>query len=478
MSRPQEEARDMAYDEPTFRRHGNREPADRPLADDASSRSNGLSTADYRGRRRESTDPLADKPRIIKQRAKADYDTSQYQPGGRSVTVDETGTRLSTATDADRRNAATMLSQGTDDQMTSARDSGRDRLGIHFGWEAMLVLAVAAIGYLMYRLDPGSLKRPALDTLLINGTAIGLLALGAGLSLRAGVVNLAVGPIAVASALHFAENSDRGVVQAALPAVGVAAVGGLLVAVLVLAFHVPGWAASLAGAMGVIVFIELRTGPVEVQGTYDPSQQAYVLFGGFALLAVLGGGLGTVAPLRRLLGRMRPVEDPALRTGGATALPVIGALVVSSVLAVGAGVLMAANSTVAIKPSTGLQWTGLGVGLALVAGTSAYGRRGGVFGTLLAVTFMALFLDYADRRDFGIALFATAACTVAVGLVVTRLIETYGRPTQQPGVGEDWQGAANGENWQPDMPETWSPSVPAQAGTDRWLDDRWGQSPR
>jgi ribose/xylose/arabinose/galactoside ABC-type transport system permease subunit len=473
MSWPHEEARDMAYDEPTFRRHGNREPGD-----DASHRPNGLSTADYRGRRREPADHVADTPRIVKQRAKADYDTSQYQPGSRGVPADDTGTRLSTGTDADRRNAATMLSQGTDDQMTPVRDSGRDRLGIHFGWEAMLLLAVAAVGYLLFRLDPGSIKRPALDALLINGTAIGLLALGAGLSLRAGVVNLAVGPIAVASALHFAENSDLGLPEAVLPAVGIAAIGGLLIAAMVLAFHVPGWAATLAGAMSVIVFIELRTGPVEVQGTFDPSNQAYVLFGGFALLAVLGGGLGTVAPLRRLVGRMRPVDDPALRTGGATALPVIGALVVSSALAVGAGVLMAANSTEPIRPNTGLQWTGLAIGLALVAGTSAYGRRGGVFGTLLAVSFMALFLDYADRRDFGIALYATAACTVAVGLVVTRLIETYGRPVQQAGDGEDWQGAGNGENWQPDMPETWSPSVPAQAGTDRWLDDRWGQSPR
>jgi ribose/xylose/arabinose/galactoside ABC-type transport system permease subunit len=472
MSRPHEEARDMAYDEPTFRRHGNRESAD-----DASGRTNGLSTADYRGRRREQADAVA-KPRIVKQRTKAGYDTSQYQPGGREVTVDETGTRLSTATDADRRTAATMLSQGTDDQMTSVRDSGRDRLGIHFGWEVVLLLAVAAVGYLLHRLDPASLQRPALDTLLINGTALGLLALAAGLTLRAGVVNLAVGPIAVASALHFAENGDLGVAQAAVPAVGVAAIGGLLVAGVVLAFHVPGWAATLAGAMGVIVFVELRVGPVEVQGGYDPSRQAYVMFGGFALLALLGGGLGAVAPLRRLLGRMRPVGDPAERTGAATALPVIGSLVVSSVLAVGAGVLMAANSTTPVVPDTGLEWTGLAVGLALVAGTSAFGRRGGVFGTLLAVSFMTLFLDYASRRDFGIALFATAACTVAAGLVITRLIETYGRPILPPGVGDDWQGQSTGETWSPDLPETWSPTVPAQAGTDRWLDDRWGQSPR
>ena len=78
-------------------------------------------------------------------------------------------------------------------------DPGRDRLGIHIGWEIVLLLAVAAIGYLLYRLDPASLRRPALDTLLITGTAIGLLTLGAGLTLRAGVPNLALGPIALAA---------------------------------------------------------------------------------------------------------------------------------------------------------------------------------------------------------------------------------------------------------------------------------------
>jgi hypothetical protein len=217
---------------------------------------------------------------------------------------------------------------------------------------------------------------------------------------------------------------------------------------------------------------------VAEKSTNDPADQAYVLFAGFAVLAVLGGGLGTAAPIRRIVGRLRPVGDPALRAGLGPALPVLASLIVSSVLAVVAGVLLAADSTVPIVPGTGLEWTGLAVGLALVAGTSAFGRRGGVFGTLLAVAGMTLFLDYAQRRDLDIALFATAACTVAAGLVVTRLIETYGRPLPQPGVGEDWQQAATGEAWSPAMPDSWSPSVPAQATSDRWLDDRWGQSPR
>jgi hypothetical protein len=417
----------MAYDDTTFRRQSDDQSGDDPAAYRANT-----STADYRARRRD-LDP---------------------DDGGRHA-------ELAIEPALTRR---------------WAEDDGRDRLGVHIGWEIVLLLAVAAIGYLLYRLDPASLRRPALDTLLISATSIGLLTLGAGLTLRAGVPNLAVGPIALASALQFAENGDLGLVKSTLPALVIAAAGGLVVGILVLALHVPGWAASLAAAMGVIVYDQLRTAPVNVQGTFDPSNQAFYLFGGFALLAVLGGAFGTVAPVRRWLGRMRPVADPAGRRGGAAAAPVLGSLVLSSMFAVVAGVLMAAQSTRPIVPGTGLEWTGIALGTALIAGTSAYGRRGGIFGTLLAVAGMALFLDYSDRRNFDIALFAIAACAVGGGLIVTRLVETYGRPLPAPLVDDEWNAAATTAttNWQPDRPDTWAPTVAPQARSDRWDDGPWG----
>ncbi|BCJ53643.1 hypothetical protein Asp14428_51180 [Actinoplanes sp. NBRC 14428] len=299
------------------------------------------------------------------------------------------------------------------------------------------------------------------------------------MTLRAGVPNLAVGPIALAASLHFAENGDQGLARALVPALAIAAAGGLVAAVLILVLHVPGWVASLGGALGVIVYDQLRTAPVAVQGTYDPADQAFYLFGGFALLAVLGGALGTVTPIRRMVGRMRPNGDPALRPGGAAALPVIAALVLSSVFAAGAGVLMAAQSNVPIVPGTGLEWTGLAFGVALLAGTSAFGRRGGIFGTLLAVAGLTLFLDYADRRNFDIALFAIGGATIGAGLLVTRLVETYGRPLAPAGVDEEWNGAAQtGGTWSPDLPETWSPSTsPAHSrSNDQWDLGPWGSS--
>jgi hypothetical protein len=175
-------------------------------------------------------------------------------------------------------------------------------------------------------------------------------------------------------------------------------------------------------------------------------------------------------PIRRLVGRQRPAGDPALRRGVAAAFPVIVALVLSSVFAAGAGILMAAQSTTPIVPGTGLEWTGLAFGAALLAGTSAYGRRGGIFGTLLAVAGLTLFLDYAARRDFDIALFAIGACAIGGGLIVTRLVETYGRPLPVPAM-TDWNGAPSaGIAWTPDMPQ------PAESRPLRWDEGPWGSA--
>ncbi len=406
----------MAYDEATYRR--TEEPTD-----PAAYRANTLAAAEQRMRAEQLTDP---------------------------------------ADGADPRRGAAVVG-----------DDGRDRLGIHLGWEVVLLLAAAAIGFLLWQFDAGTLKRPALDGLLITGAAIGLLTLGAGLTLRAGVPNLAIGPIALAAALQYAEQGDAGLVKAVVPALVIAAGGAVVVGLLILVLHVPGWAATLAGALGVIVYDQLRVAPVQVQGDYDPTGQAFFLFGGFALLAVLGGALGTVTPLRRWLGSMRPAGDPAVRLGAVVAVPVIGSLVLSSVFAVAAGVLVAAQSSTPIQPGTGLEWSGIALGLAMLAGTSAFGRRGGIFGTLFAVAALTLFLDYSARKNFDISLYAIAACVFAGGLIITRLVETYGRPL--PPAGEDWNAAptTGPANWTPDLPETWS-TTSTTSRPDRWDDGRWG----
>jgi ribose/xylose/arabinose/galactoside ABC-type transport system permease subunit len=356
-----------------------------------------------------------------------------------------------------------------------AEDDGRDRLGVHLGWEVVLLVAAGVLGFLLWRESSAALQRPALDGLLVTGAAIGLITLGAGLSLRAGVPNLAIGPIVLAAEFQFAENGDKGILQALVPALIIAAAGGLIVAVLILVLHVPGWAATLAAALGVITFDQLRVNAVVVQGDWEPTGRAFVLFGGFAVLAVLGAALGAIGPVRRFFGRMRSSGDPADRRGFVVVLPVLVALIGSSVFAAGAGVILAAQSTVPIRPGTGLEWTGIGLSLALLGGTSAYGRRGGIFGTLFAVIALTLFLDYQARRDLQIALFAIAGVVFVAGLIATRIVESYGRLAGAVAT-QDWNAAPSGgldSSWSPAMPETWNtPAQPARG--DRWDEGPWG----
>ncbi|MBM0233104.1 ABC transporter permease [Micromonospora sp. STR1_7] len=364
-------------------------------------------------------------------------------------------------------------------------EPGRDRVVVHVWWEFLLVAGLAALGWLLWREDSAALRADNLRTLLVDAVGLGLLALAAGLSLRTAAPNLAVGPVAVAAALHYAEQGDRGLPASVGPAVAVAALGGLALALIVVVLHVPAWAASLAGAAGVVVYIERRSAAVLVQGDYDPGRTAGYLFAGFAAVAVLGGLFGTIRAIRRLVGRYRPVTDPARRRGVLAAVVAAVALVGSTVLAALGGVLLAANGPGSVTPGTGLDWTVLALGVALLGGTSAYGRRGGVFGTLLAVSLVTVFQQYAPERGWTLSNWAVGGAALGVGLLVTRLVETFGRPRR--GVADRPEPIGDGTistGWT--MPpsqavDNWPPTLPTPAApqpSDPWREPRWEDSPR
>lgn len=403
---------------------------------------------------------------------------SAYATGGLPAgEFREAGTNETTSSGL-RRVSPAVLDDVFDDP--DHGDPGRDRMAVHAVWEIVLLLAVGVVGFLLYRADGAALRGDRLDSLLVFGTGLGMLGLAAGLSLRAGAPNLAIGPVAVAAALHFAENGDKGVVAATTIAVALAAVGGVALAILAVGFHVPGWAVSFGAALAVIVYIQQRSAPVNVQGEYDPTTHALYLFGGFAAVAVLGGLLGTIKSVRRAVGRFRPVGDPARRRGAAAAVLTSLSLVLSMVFAVVAGVLFAAGGDTPVTPGTGLDLTGLALGAALLGGTSAFGRRGGVFGTVLAVALLTVFIPYADAEHWKINRFAIAAAAVAAGLVVTRLVEAFGRPLSARDGDEDWESdAGTASTWGGARQESWSSALPAQPAaprTDPWgAADRWSR---
>jgi hypothetical protein len=258
---------------------------------------------------------------------------------------------------------------------------------------------------------------------------------------------------------------------------------GLLLGLFVVIFHVPGWAASLAAAAGVIVFIERRHAPIIVQGQFEPTDQAMFLFAGFVALAVLGGLFGTVKAIRRSVGRFRPVADPARRRGPVAATLTAGAITISMPLAAAAGVLTAGAATGPIRPTSGIDLTALAVGTALLAGTSAYGRRGGVFGTVFAVVLVTLVPVYAATRGYSVSVATVAAAAIVVGLLVTRLVETFGRPKSATDV--SWREPAGvtaaRSGSRVENTDSWSSSLPAHstdAHPDPWDTDRWNPNGR
>jgi ribose/xylose/arabinose/galactoside ABC-type transport system permease subunit len=364
---------------------------------------------------------------------------------------------------------------------------GRDRLGVHWTWELLLLLGVVSLVALVWQADSSALRGDNLSQLLVAAAAFGLLGVAAGLTLRAGAPNLAIGPAAVAAGVYFAEHGTDGVASVTVTALLAAGALGLVLALLVVGLHVPGWAASLAAAAGVVVWLHQQPPEVPLAGAYDPTGQAAFVFMFVAALAILGGLLGTVKPLRRALGRFRPVADPASRRGVVAAVLTGGALVASMCFAVVAGVLLAAGEGAPVVGSGGTRWlelTVIGMGVALVGGTSAFGRRGGVFGTILATLALVLFDTLQQLQGWGIAPLATAAVALAGGLAVTRVVERLGRP-RSADADDEWAaapasppapaGSRGGDIWS--GADSWTSALPAQPARDHpnpW-DDRWGR---
>lgn len=308
----------------------------------------------------------------------------------------------------------------------------RDRLGVHFAWELVLLLAAGAVGFLLWRAEPGTLRGQGLEDLYIQVAIVGMVTVAMGLSLRAAVPNLALGPVVFAAAMFFAENSGRGVLVTAGVTALLAAAAGVVIAIVVTAFHVPSWAASLAAGLGLIVWIQDHRKPVAVvSGAYDPHDHAVFIVGGFVALSVLGGVLGLIGHLRRATGRYRPAGDPSLRGGGGAVSAAL-ALIGSSVFAAAAGVLLALNNRAIAPTENGIGLTLLALGAALLGGTSIFGRRGGLFGTVLAVAGLVLLSHYLAAEGRGISVFALAGGALAVGLLVSRLVEALGRPKPEP----------------------------------------------
>jgi ribose/xylose/arabinose/galactoside ABC-type transport system permease subunit len=320
-------------------------------------------------------------------------------------------------------------------------------------------------------------------TLALAVTIFGLIGMAAAVSLRAGAPNLAVGAVAVAAAAYFGQHAGSGFAAPLGIVIGLAAAVGAVQGLVVVGLHVPGWAVSVGVTLALLAWIATQPVLTFADG-YNAAPQAYWWFGTVAAVSVISGLVGIATPIRRAVGGFRPVVDPAKRRPVGPAVITFLATIASSIIAAVAGVLMISVDRSTPTSGSVMEITAVGLGVALLGGTSAFGRRGGIFGTMLAAVLLAVTLEYASHTEPGWSTAGFSAAMIGLGLVVTRLVEWFGRPAPAKAeeADEEWAPrvhaagtstttATNG--WAAVKPPTQTTVGGIWAG-----DDAWGSTPR
>jgi ribose/xylose/arabinose/galactoside ABC-type transport system permease subunit len=298
----------------------------------------------------------------------------------------------------------------------------RDRISVHLIWEG--VLAVIAVALLIG--TAAMTQHQNLTSALDQAGYVGLVATGLAFSLRTGAPNLAVGAILSFSAMlsaYLITEQQWSKPAAFILAILLATLIGVLLGVLVAVLSVPSWALTL-GAVAVIQAIMLSFThspiiPVHFTGRYPTA----LWYGLFFVLSVGGGGLWLVPGVRRALSGGRQPGEPGRWTGPRSGLGAVAGLTGSSFLAGLAAVPMLTHLQVADSSGTAL--TTVAFGAVLLGGVSVFGRRAGVFGTLLAVTIVALLQTLAlyNGAEFWVSTLIVGLAAL-FGLGASRGIET------------------------------------------------------
>ncbi|GAA4915852.1 ribose/xylose/arabinose/galactoside ABC-type transport system permease subunit [Stackebrandtia albiflava] len=312
-------------------------------------------------------------------------------------------------------------------------DTRPDRLGVHVAWEALLAVAFAGALFWLYRSGSPLSTTEGRDAVIVALIPLLLLATAACVTFRAGNVNLAGGAFAAMAAVLFAENTRNGVAIALLIAVGVVLIAGVVLAALVVVLRTPGWLASAGIAAVILLWLhehvtlaQLSTAPL---GRLTTSS-AWIWLIGVAALSIFAGVVSALnGPRHRFAACRRAAADgPRDR---ATVWTTAAVLVGSSVLAGFAGVWVMWTAADGAAVATGLDpatVTVFPVAAALLGGTSALGRRGGILGTLLASLLLATVMLLAATLAWPVSPLWILLVAVGAGLVVTRVVETLGGP--------------------------------------------------
>jgi ribose/xylose/arabinose/galactoside ABC-type transport system permease subunit len=332
------------------------------------------------------------------------------------------------------------------------RPVSRDRVWVHVVWEILLAAGVVSAVLAVRHEDAGALSGTGLRDLLVLVAAGILLGSAFALSLRAAVPNLAVGAVAVVAGVLTAWlRAQHGyeLRVAVLVTLGAAIALGLALAIVVVGFRLPAWAVGLGAALGLYAAaLSLSAGrSLLLADGPDLRNWAWPLAIGAAVLSVAGGAIGLLPRTRATIGRYRPIGDPAAGRSGGAAMTAAAALVGSTLLAAAAGLLIALRVR-AVVPDDGLTLLAEAAAAAFLGGTSAYGRRGGMFGTVLAAGFLqlaALWLGLVEAQPWTRP--ALLGGAIILGLLVGRVVEAAGTVTPPPD--EDDDAGPETQLWDP-----------------------------
>jgi ribose/xylose/arabinose/galactoside ABC-type transport system permease subunit len=307
------------------------------------------------------------------------------------------------------------------DPARSAPPAERDRLLVHLIWEA--VLAVITIALIVGTL---STQHQNLDVALDRAGFAGLVAVGLAFSLRTGSPNLAVGSLVAFSGAmggYLVVDQHMGKTPALIVAVLLATVIGLVLGFVVALLSVPAWAVTL-GAATILQAITFKIANFRVIPLDFGEYSTAFWFGLFAVLSVGGGALWLLPAVRRPLSGLRRSGEPGTWNGLQPGMAAVAGLTGSSFLA-GLAAVPLLMRTHAANPLSGQDATVVAFAAVLFGGVSVFGRRAGVFGTLLAVLILSItetLIVYNGGSDWVPSL--VIGLVALAGLGVSRALES------------------------------------------------------
>ncbi|MFI5955489.1 ABC transporter permease [Cryptosporangium sp. NPDC051539] len=310
----------------------------------------------------------------------------------------------------------------------------RDRLWPHLVWEIVLLAACITEVLLILAENEKAFRGGADSALMLWVATAILLGSAAALSLRAGMPNLAIGAIAIGAGADYAWLISEGRPFGSALAISLAggALAGLVIALFGTVFGVPSWAVSL-GVAGLLSGLVPALAGSAARRVGNETPDVHVSAGwwlaGAVVLSVAGALLLALPAFRRFVGRSRPIGDPARRVGFVASIAAAGALAGSGALAAAAGLLDTANRGTSAAGYNGMaELAMIGFSVALLGGVSAHGRRGGIFGVVLAASLLGLVrlhLDLLGADKWVGAVISGVA--ILLGLAVTRGMERFGQ---------------------------------------------------